>query len=90
MIKRSGIRVMVGLVAVLAVWGSYQAIAGWVKPASVKEVTNRHREDNPANAAAIEAGFRKKPTPFETILKLLPKLSDNEWQQVVRSRKKGT
>jgi hypothetical protein len=46
--------------------------------------------DMTANAAAISAGFRKKPTPFETILKLLPKLSDNEWQQVVRSRKKGT
>ena len=31
-----------------------------------------------ANAAAIEAGFRKKATPFETILKLLPKLRDAE------------
>jgi hypothetical protein len=42
------------------------------------------------NAAAIEAGFRKKPTPFQTILKLLPKLTDDEWQQVMRSRRKAT
>lgn len=31
-----------------------------------------------ANAAAIEAGFRKKPTPFETVQKLLPKLTATE------------
>jgi hypothetical protein len=30
------------------------------------------------NAAAIEAGFRKKPKPFDAILKLLPKLTDAE------------
>jgi hypothetical protein len=48
---------MVGLVAVLAVWGSYHAIAGWVKPASITEDTNRHREDNPANAAAIDSAL---------------------------------
>jgi hypothetical protein len=35
-----------------------------------------------ANAAAIEAGFRKKPTPFETIIRLLPKLSDDERDQL--------
>ena len=31
-----------------------------------------------ANAAAIEAGFRKKPTPFEQVQKLLPKLTPTE------------
>lgn len=31
-----------------------------------------------ANAAAIEAGFRKKPTPFEQVRKLIPKLSVRE------------
>jgi hypothetical protein len=31
-----------------------------------------------ANAAAIAAGFRKKPKPFDAILKLLPKLTDAE------------
>ena len=41
-----------------------------------------------ANAAAIKAGFRKKPTPFEIVLKLLPKLTDAEWQQVMRARRK--
>jgi hypothetical protein len=30
------------------------------------------------NAAAIEAGFRKKPTPFEIIVKQLPKLTPDE------------
>lgn len=31
-----------------------------------------------ANAAAIQAGFRKKPTPFEQVRKLLPKLTPEE------------
>lgn|SRR5262245_51632666 len=31
-----------------------------------------------ANAAAIQAGFRKRPKPLEMILKLLPKLSTAE------------
>ncbi len=57
MIKRSGIRILAGLLVVLAVWGSYQAIAGWAKPASVKEAGDRHREDNPANAAAIDSAL---------------------------------
>lgn len=35
-----------------------------------------------ANAAAIEAGFRKPPTPLKQILKLIPKLTSAEWQQV--------
>jgi hypothetical protein len=35
-----------------------------------------------ANAAAIEAGFRRKATPFEQVLKLLPKLTDAERDQV--------
>jgi hypothetical protein len=40
-----------------------------------------------ANAAAIKAGFRKKLTPYEQILKLLPKLSKSErrkLQQVLK------
>jgi hypothetical protein len=41
-----------------------------------------------ANAAAIEAGFRRKPTPYEQVLKLLPKLTDAEWQAVMRARRK--
>jgi hypothetical protein len=35
-----------------------------------------------ANAAAIEAGFRKKPTALEQIRKLLPKLSPTERAQL--------
>jgi hypothetical protein len=35
-----------------------------------------------ANAAAIEAGFRKKPTSLEQILKLLDELTDDEQRQV--------
>lgn len=31
-----------------------------------------------ANAAAIQAGFRKKPTAFDTVRKLLPKLTAEE------------
>jgi hypothetical protein len=31
-----------------------------------------------ANAAAIEAGFRKKPTVLDQILKLLPQLTEEE------------
>jgi hypothetical protein len=36
-----------------------------------------------ANAAAIDAGFKKKPTPFEQVMKLLPKLTADEHQQLV-------
>ena len=36
-----------------------------------------------ANAAAIEAGFRKPPlTPFQTVVKLLPKLTTAERRKV--------
>ena len=35
-----------------------------------------------AHAAAIEAGFRHKLTPYETILRLWPKLTADERQQV--------
>jgi hypothetical protein len=57
---------------------------------SVEATIRRLRKDRPdlharwlagelsANAAAIEAGFRSKPTPFEQIIKLLPKLTDDE------------
>ncbi|MFM9062865.1 MAG: hypothetical protein ACKOOI_07505, partial [Pirellula sp.] len=31
------------------------------------------------NAAAIQAGIRKKPTAYETALKAVGKLSDDEW-----------
>ena len=37
-----------------------------------------------ANMAAIEAGFRKKPTPFDQVKKLIPKLSAPELGEVVR------
>jgi hypothetical protein len=37
-----------------------------------------------ANAAAIEAGFRKKPTPFETVCKLLPKLTAVQKEDVIK------
>ena len=39
-----------------------------------------------ANAAAIKAGWRKKPTPLESVLKLLPKLSDEEWELCLAKR----
>lgn len=35
-----------------------------------------------ANAAAIEAGFRRKPTPFEQIERLIPRLTDDERRQI--------
>jgi hypothetical protein len=35
-----------------------------------------------ANAAAIEAGFRKKPTAFEQVTRLLPKLTPAERRQL--------
>jgi hypothetical protein len=35
-----------------------------------------------AHAAAIEAGFRTKPTPFEIVIKLLPKLTADELRQL--------
>lgn len=35
-----------------------------------------------ANAAAIEAGFRRKLTPYEQVLKLIPKLSQDERRQL--------
>ena len=40
--------------------------------------------DLSANAAAIKAGFRQKPTPFEKIVKLLPKLSAGEKAKLKR------
>jgi hypothetical protein len=41
-----------------------------------------------ANAAAIEAGFKKKPTPFEQILKLLPKLAAGPGRGALLARKR--
>jgi hypothetical protein len=45
-----------------------------------------------ANAAAVEAGFRKQATPLERVLKLLPKLTRSEWQQLKRDedRRRGS
>jgi hypothetical protein len=37
-------------------------------------------------AAAIEAGIVKVPTVFERVQKLLPKLTDAEWQQLTEMR----
>lgn len=37
-----------------------------------------------ANAAAVEAGFRKKLTPFEQIVKLLPKISKQEQKAILQ------
>lgn len=36
-----------------------------------------------ANAAAIEAGFRKKPTPFEIVLKQIPRLTADERRKLI-------
>jgi hypothetical protein len=36
-----------------------------------------------ANAAAIEAGFRKKPTQFEIVLRLWPKLTPKQRKQII-------
>ena len=41
---------------------------------ALKGMTSKHF----AKAAAIEAGFGKKPTAFDQILKLLPKLTNKE------------
>jgi len=35
-----------------------------------------------ANAAAIEAGFRSKPSPADVVAKMLPKLSREELERV--------
>jgi hypothetical protein len=40
------------------------------------------RGEMSANRAAIEAGFRKPPKPFDQIRKLLPKLTDAERRQL--------
>lgn len=40
------------------------------------------RKEMSANRAAIEAGFRKPPKPFDQIKKLLPKLSEAERRQL--------
>lgn len=40
------------------------------------------RGEMSANRAAIEAGFRKPPKPFDQIRKLLPKLTEEERQQL--------
>lgn len=42
-----------------------------------------HAGEMSANAAAIEAGFRKKPTPFEQVQKLIPKLTKGERAKLV-------
>jgi hypothetical protein len=36
-----------------------------------------------ANAAAIEAGFRKVKTPLEQVMALIPKLTEEERQEVL-------
>jgi hypothetical protein len=36
-----------------------------------------------ANAAAVEAGFRRKPTPFEIIVRQLPRLTAEEREQLI-------
>jgi hypothetical protein len=41
-----------------------------------------NRGELSANRAAIEAGFRKPPKPFDQIKKLLPKLTDEERQRL--------
>lgn len=37
------------------------------------------------NAAAIQAGIRKKPTAYETALKAVGKLSDYEWTRLKKA-----
>jgi hypothetical protein len=39
-----------------------------------------------AYSASIEAGYRKVPTTLEKVLKLVPLLTDEEWQQVIEAR----
>ncbi len=41
-----------------------------------------------AHQAAKEAGFRKTLTPFEQIVKLVPKVTNKEWQAIVKIRKR--
>ena len=42
-----------------------------------------------ANAAAIEAGFRKKLTVFQQIVRLLPKVTPEEWPKLKTLFDKG-
>jgi hypothetical protein len=56
------------------------------------DLAERVRADElSANAAAIEAGWRKQPTPLERIYKLLPKLSQTELDELATEvdRRKG-
>ena len=39
-----------------------------------------------AHAAALEAGFRKNPTPFQIVMRLLPRLTEEEWRAIVEAR----
>lgn len=43
-----------------------------------------------ANAAAIEAGFRKQPSPFQQVMKLLPKLTEEELETLHHKLHTGT
>jgi hypothetical protein len=66
---------------------------------SWQDTVDRLRRDRPdlaervmrgelsAHAAAIEAGFRKKPTPSEMVAKLLPMLTDDQFEQAVREER---
>lgn len=42
-----------------------------------------------ANKAAIEAGFRKRPTPFEQVTKLIPQLTATERRKLIELLKKA-
>jgi hypothetical protein len=48
-------------------------LAARVDAGEFTDVNGRRRRFT-ANAAAIEAGWRKKPTPFEQVRKLLPRM----------------
>jgi hypothetical protein len=45
------------------------------------------RKELSTHAAAIEAGFRKKPSLLEQVLKSVPKLTDEEWEVVLNKRR---
>jgi hypothetical protein len=68
---------------------------------SAERIVRRLKRDHPeiaealargefasARAAGIAAGFIKPLTPLQIVLKLLPRLTDDEWQQVLRARRR--
>jgi len=56
--KRSGLVVLLAVLAATAGWGSYQAVANWKSQRSVTASESPRREDNRENRVAIDSAVR--------------------------------